>query len=306
MDLTKWAVIACDQYTSEPEYWRKAADLVGDAPSTLNIIYPEVYLNEQNPDARIARIRESMNRYLAQGLFDESEGFVYVERTVGGHIRARAWSPASTSSTTISAKARRASSGRPKGRSSSGSRRGSGSGKERRSKSPTSWFSIDDPARSVIGPLAAEKNEAREALRFRADAGLGPSRRLPGRAIRGLEKGVLSGLEASWPTRAAFVAKYGLQARHARPSLRHGRREPFLGHGQDHLGKSQRNRRGQNSLDPRLSATPWSSSSTSTTKPLFSSRSTASSSTSPPAATSVEEMTKALSRTVSHDPGHES
>lgn len=54
-DVEKWAVVACDQFTSQMEYWQKAAQIVGDAPSTLNIVYPEVYLAEG--DARIERIR---------------------------------------------------------------------------------------------------------------------------------------------------------------------------------------------------------------------------------------------------------
>ena len=87
LDLTKWAVIACDQYTSEPEYWRKVEAFVGDAPSTLNLIYPEVYLGEADPDARIARIREHMNLYLERRLFEEFEGFVYVERRTGTGLR---------------------------------------------------------------------------------------------------------------------------------------------------------------------------------------------------------------------------
>jgi hypothetical protein len=86
-ELSKWAVIACDQYTSEPEYWSKAAALIGTAPSTLNLIYPEVYLHEPRPEDRIARIRASMNRYLAEGLFESGEGFVYVERTTGEKTR---------------------------------------------------------------------------------------------------------------------------------------------------------------------------------------------------------------------------
>lgn len=86
-DLTKWAVIACDQYTSEPEYWRKAADLIDDAPSTLNLIYPEVFLGEKDPGARISGIQATMHRYLNQGLFDAAPGFVYLERTVAGRTR---------------------------------------------------------------------------------------------------------------------------------------------------------------------------------------------------------------------------
>ena len=86
-DLTKWAVIACDQFTSEPDYWRMVGILVGQAPSTLNLIFPEVYLGEKNPEARIARIREHMARYMDQGLFEKNEGLIYVERKVGDHMR---------------------------------------------------------------------------------------------------------------------------------------------------------------------------------------------------------------------------
>lgn len=87
-DLAKWAVVACDQYTSEPEYWDKVARLVGDAPSTLHVTYPEVFLSEPNPEARIAQIRATMSRYLEGGLFEETTGFVHVERTIdGGRVR---------------------------------------------------------------------------------------------------------------------------------------------------------------------------------------------------------------------------
>jgi len=86
-DLSRWAVIACDQFTSDPKYWQKVKEYVGSSPSTLNLIFPEAFLNEKNPEARIARIRQHMKRYLEQGLFKEHEGFVYVERKVGEHTR---------------------------------------------------------------------------------------------------------------------------------------------------------------------------------------------------------------------------
>lgn len=86
-DLHKWAVIACDQYTSEPEYWEKVAAIVGDAPSTLHLTYPEVFLSEAQPEERIARIRATMKRYLGANLFVETTGFIYVERTLGKHVR---------------------------------------------------------------------------------------------------------------------------------------------------------------------------------------------------------------------------
>ncbi len=87
VDLGRWAVIACDQFTSEPEYWKRVSEFVNGAPSTLNLIYPEVYIGEKNPEARIRRIHESMVRYLHQGLLEEHEGFVHVERRVGGKTR---------------------------------------------------------------------------------------------------------------------------------------------------------------------------------------------------------------------------
>ena len=58
--LEKWAVVACDQYTSQPEYWQGVADLVGGEPSTLRIVYPEVFLDEEEPQARIEAIRLTM------------------------------------------------------------------------------------------------------------------------------------------------------------------------------------------------------------------------------------------------------
>ena len=57
-DLTKWAVVACDQFTAQPEYWREVRAIVGDAPSTLNFILPEAFLNEG--DERIPAIHAAM------------------------------------------------------------------------------------------------------------------------------------------------------------------------------------------------------------------------------------------------------
>ncbi|MDR2660085.1 MAG: DUF1015 family protein [Spirochaetaceae bacterium] len=64
IDLQKWAVIACDQFTQDAAYWEKAAALTEGHPSTLNIIYPEIYLNQSDRAKRITRIHENMRRYL--------------------------------------------------------------------------------------------------------------------------------------------------------------------------------------------------------------------------------------------------
>jgi hypothetical protein len=86
-DLGKWAAIACDQFTSEPEYWERAAAITGDAPSTLKLILPEVHLGKPGEDQRVERIRETMDCYLNEGLFTTHEHFILVERTVAGKTR---------------------------------------------------------------------------------------------------------------------------------------------------------------------------------------------------------------------------
>lgn len=88
VNLNKWAVLACDQFTSQPEYWEKAAQLVGQAPSTLHIILPEVYLEEDGVQQRIEEIHTKMEEYLADVLVAGQAGYVYVERTLpGGAVR---------------------------------------------------------------------------------------------------------------------------------------------------------------------------------------------------------------------------
>lgn len=86
-DLTKWAVIACDQFTSQPEYWNEVKKIVGDAPSTLNLTFPEVYLEQPGGEERIKNIQATMRRYMEEGILQPHDGLVYVERTVDGKTR---------------------------------------------------------------------------------------------------------------------------------------------------------------------------------------------------------------------------
>ncbi|HET6595517.1 MAG TPA: DUF1015 domain-containing protein [Anaerolineales bacterium] len=86
-DLTKWAVIACDQFTSEPDYWKEVEAIVADAPSTLNLTFPEVYLEQPGGDERIKNIQETMQKYMDEGILQPREGLIYVERTVDGKTR---------------------------------------------------------------------------------------------------------------------------------------------------------------------------------------------------------------------------
>ena len=71
--LTKWAVVACDQYTSQPEYWERVDKYVGDAPSTLRLILPESKLESDNVDQEIQKINHTMEQYLADGRLQELE-----------------------------------------------------------------------------------------------------------------------------------------------------------------------------------------------------------------------------------------
>ncbi|NLT09460.1 MAG: DUF1015 domain-containing protein [Ruminococcus sp.] len=87
VDAYKWSVIACDQYTSEPEYWNQVCKNVGSAPSTLNLILPELYLEENGVAERIDNIHSAMDKYISDGIFDEyKNAMVYVERIQGNGI----------------------------------------------------------------------------------------------------------------------------------------------------------------------------------------------------------------------------
>ena len=80
-DLTKWSVVACDQYTSQQDYWERVAQTVGDAPSTLKLILPESQLEDGHFEEHIADINRTMDEYLDQGLFRTlPNALLYVER----------------------------------------------------------------------------------------------------------------------------------------------------------------------------------------------------------------------------------
>lgn len=89
-DLSKWAVVACDQYTSQPDYWTKADEIVGGEPSTLRVTLPEVYLEDEAVSTRISQIHTEMQAYLANGTLAElPAGMVLTERFSGGSCARR-------------------------------------------------------------------------------------------------------------------------------------------------------------------------------------------------------------------------
>lgn len=91
IDLEKWAVVACDQYTSQPDYWCKVQKLVGDAPSTLRLTLPEIWLEETDAPERIKAISRTMEEYQTNGLLrPTAPGMMLVRRQMEG-VTAPRW-----------------------------------------------------------------------------------------------------------------------------------------------------------------------------------------------------------------------
>jgi hypothetical protein len=81
IEMEKWAVVACDQFSSEKEYWSETESIVGEVPSTFNMILPECYLEDGDKAERIARINATMDKYINQNIFKKLKpGFILVDR----------------------------------------------------------------------------------------------------------------------------------------------------------------------------------------------------------------------------------
>lgn len=207
IDLKKWAVIACDQFTSEPQYWHKVEKLVGDEPSTLNLIYPEVYLGEKDPEARISRIRQHMDRYLEEGLFEQTEGFIYVERQTGKNTRKGLMACLDLDHYDFrkgSSSLIRASEGTILARIPPRVRIREGAPLE----VPHIMVLIDDPENTVIGPLTQNRERIEKIYDFDL---MMESGNLSGYRVNDptLEEGILQSLEALADPKA-FAEKYEL------------------------------------------------------------------------------------------------
>lgn len=89
IDVKTWSVVACDQWTQDRDYWSSVQKNIEGKPSALNIILPEVYLNDSDKACRIKNISKTMENYLSEGVFDEPKnGFIYIERkTAYGRVR---------------------------------------------------------------------------------------------------------------------------------------------------------------------------------------------------------------------------
>ncbi len=158
VDLKRWAVIACDQFTSEPEYWEKVETLVGDAPSTLRLTLPEIYLGKPGEVERVAQAQARMSEYLQQGVLEPHEGMVYIERQIQGNVRRGLVLCLDLERYDYRAGAQsliRATEGTILDRLPPRMKIRRGAALEL----PHIMVLIDDPERSVIEPLAASKND---------------------------------------------------------------------------------------------------------------------------------------------------
>ena len=81
INMHAWSVIACDQYTSQQDYWQNVQEIIQDKPSTYHMIYPEVYLQEK--DDRISKIQQTMENYVHNNILEEKvkNGFILIERS---------------------------------------------------------------------------------------------------------------------------------------------------------------------------------------------------------------------------------
>ena len=207
IDLTKWAVIACDQFTSQPEYWHKVEKAVGNAPSTLNLIFPEVYLEGSGADERIQHIRTTMQEYLSNDVLEAYEGMVYVERRMNDKLRRglvlaldlERYNYSKGSQSLI-----RATEGTIIERLPPRIRIREGAQLEL----PHILVLIDDPQRTVIEPLGEAKRSLKKIYDFELMAGSG---HLVGYLVNDVrsESGVIQALQKLADPKA-FGARYGV------------------------------------------------------------------------------------------------
>ena len=89
VEMEKWSVIACDQFTSDPVYWQRVRQRAGDGPSTIHLILPEAELGGENEAQTVKNINAAMEQYLRENVFAiYPKSYVYVERTLAdGSVR---------------------------------------------------------------------------------------------------------------------------------------------------------------------------------------------------------------------------
>ena len=212
--LEQWGCIACDQFTSDRSYWQRAEETAAGAPSTLNLILPEVYLEDGDADARVEKIHATMQDYAQNVLTRAVDGFIYVERTeqsgrvrqgLVGKIDLEAYSYAQGARQAIRPSERTVEERIPPRMAV---RRGACL------ETPHVMMLADDPACTLIEPIGARKNELRKVYEGELMLGGG---HIAGWAVE--DPAMLAQIDAALAalgSQEAFDAKYP-QARGAKP-----------------------------------------------------------------------------------------
>ena len=207
-DMTKWAVVACDQFTSEPAYWRRVEQTVGGAPSTLRMILPEAELKAPDVEEKIGKINATMDDYLKRGLFRTLQNaLVYVERTQSdGRVRHGIVGMADLDAydfTPGSGALIRATEGTVLGRIPPRARLRRGASVEL----PHVMLLIDDPDKTVIEPLTAEAAGMEKLYDFDLMEGGG---HIAGYRLSDRQAGAVADALAELCTDEAMRRKYGV------------------------------------------------------------------------------------------------
>ena len=212
--LEQWGCVACDQFTSDRSYWERAAEAAAGSPSALNLILPEVYLEESDVSARVAKIHETMEDYAHNVLTRAVDGFIYVERTersgrvrqgLVGKIDLEAYSYAQGARQAIRPSERTVEERIPPRMAV---RRGACL------ETPHVMMLADDPACTLIEPIGARKNELRKVYEGELMLGGG---HIAGWAVE--DPALLARIDAALQglgSQEAFDAKYP-EARGAKP-----------------------------------------------------------------------------------------
>ena len=212
--LEQWGCVACDQFTSDRSYWERAAEAAAGSPSALNLILPEVYLEESDVPARVAKIHETMEDYAHNVLPRAVDGFIYVERTersgrvrqgLVGKIDLEAYSYAQGARQAIRPSERTVEERIPPRMAV---RRGACL------ETPHVMMLADDPACTLIEPIGARKNELRKVYEGELMLGGG---HIAGWAVE--DPALLARIDAALQglgSQEAFDAKYP-EARGAKP-----------------------------------------------------------------------------------------
>ncbi len=173
-DMHRWSVVACDQFSSQPDYWESLEKLTDGVPSTMHLMLPEAYLETRDQFAEAEKINAEMEKYLAEGVFEALDKcYIYVERTLASGIVRRglmgvldldAYDYSKSSTSPI-----RATEGTVEDRLPPRVRVRRGASLEM----PHIMVFIDDASDTVLRPLTEKREELRKLYDFELNAGGG-------------------------------------------------------------------------------------------------------------------------------------